>query len=376
MLRIICFAIMATGLFMSKIYAQVPPPVTPKLSPGFVEYLNPSDNEEYRKELIEGMERQKDSVASEEKYKLKQALVTIDKQLEEAKIDAAKAQELKEAAAKIAALNIDNKTAIIQNKIELVKRGENFDYGKYQGTTLELGFGNAYDERGSFLLGLHYRSNRPIKYDKRTGYNMIFAFGFNNTIGGGKTIGDEYTFGKSNYSEIGVALRTRLLKNSNMFRLVYGLSYQQNTFTPKNNRYFVDNNGTTELQHFDYQLKKKSYFRLDNLVVPVHLEMGPSKRKEYKDYFRYDTSDSFRVGIGGYVGYNLGAVQRLQYKVDGEKRIDKLHADYNVNRFLYGVSTYIGFGPLSLYARYELNTVFKNGFANDHNISFAIRADL
>lgn len=367
---------MATGIFMPKANAQENPPVAPKFKQPVTDPDRSIHNEEFRKELIATLERQKDSVTADEKYKLKQVLISIDKQLQEGKIDDAKAAEMRTESAKNAALNIDNKTAIIENKIQLAKRGEEYDYDAYQNSFVELGFGNTYDDRGSLLLGIHYQSNKPIKYDKRTYYNAVFAIGVNNTIGDGKTIGDEYKFGKSGYAEIGFALRTRLLKNSNALRLAYGLSLQENVLVAKDNRYFVNNNGVTELQPFSEQLKNKSYFRIDNLVVPIHLEFGPSKKKVYKDYFRYDTSNSFKVGLGGYIGYNLAATQRLRYEIDGVKRIDKIRTDYNVERFIYGLSGYIGLGPLSLYAKYDLNTVFSSSAFKDHNISFAFRVDL
>ena len=368
---------MATGIFMPKANGQItsPIPVVPtskntKPDPGLFA------NDEYKKSLIAALERQKDSIISEEKYRLKEQVIAIDKQVEEGTVEAPEANELKETAARNAALNIDNKTAIIQNKIELAQRGEEYDYNVNKGSYAELGFGNTYNEHGSFLIGFHYKSSRPIKYDKRTFYNMVFAFGFNNTIGDGKTIGDEYQFGRSQYAEIGVALRTRLMKNSNILRLVYGVSYQQNLFTAKGNRYFVNNNGVTKLQEFNYDLGKKSYLRMDNIIVPVHLEIGSGKKRVYKDYFRYDMSDSFKAGVGGFAGYNIGAMQRLKYEIDGQKQIEKLRTDYNLTRFIYGLSAYVGYGPLALYAKYDLNPVFSSSAAKDHNISFALRVDL
>lgn len=377
MKTLLFIAVMAAGTFMPKANAQITSPI-PVVPTSKTSAPDPSlfNSEEYKKSLIAALGRQKDSIISEEKYKLKQRLIAIDKQVEAGTLDASKANEHKEEAARNAALNIDNKSAIIQNKIELAKRGEEYDYNVNQGSYAELGFGNTYNEQGSFLIGFHYKSNRPVKYDKRTFYNMVFAFGFNNTIGDGKTIGDEYHFGRSQYAEIGVALRTRLLKNSNILRLVYGISYQQNLFTAKGNRYFVNNNGVTELQEFSYDLRKKSYLRMDNFIVPIHLEIGPGKKKVYKDYFRYDTSDSFKAGIGGFAGYNIGAMQRLKYEIDGQKQIEKLRTDYNLTRFVYGLSTYVGYGPLALYAKYDLNPVFSSSAVKDHNIAFALRVDL
>ena len=49
---------------------------------------------------------------------------------------------------------------------------------------------------------------------------------------------------------------------------------------------FVENGDRTELQDFPVELKK-SKFRMDNLVVPIHFEFGPSKVTETEDKIRY-----------------------------------------------------------------------------------------
>src|SRR5690606_25536706 len=121
---------------------------------------------------------------------------------------------------------------------------------------------------------------------------------------------------------------TRVLKNSNWVRFKYGLSFQYNGIKPTDNRYFVDTGEETELQTYPLNLKK-SKFRMDNVVVPIHFEFGPSKKIEHKDYFRYNTSNQFKIGIGGYGGINMGPRQKLKFNEDGESKKAKLKANYN-----------------------------------------------
>ncbi|KGO92208.1 hypothetical protein [Flavobacterium subsaxonicum] len=376
MKRIIFYiALVATGLCMPKAYAQ--------FTPVKFEDPLPTAPEERKAELerrlqvkLDQFEKVKQNIIADEKYDLKKAVEKITAQLEEGSITPEQAQALKEEAAKKAALNIDNKVAIVDNQIALAKRDEVYDFNANQGTYFEMGFGNAYDDNGSFLLGFNYNAkNRKKKYDKRTTSDVVLASGFNNTIGDGKTIGDSYRFGKSGFAEIGIALKTRLFKDSYKVRLVYGLSYHFNTLSPKNNKYFVNNDGTTVLEEFPNKLKQ-SQMRFDNLVVPVHFEFGPSKKREYKDYFRYDTTNMLKVGIGGFAGINTGATQFLKYKAGGERFATRVRTDFNATKFVYGVSGYIGLGSISLYAKYDLNPVFTNSAAKDHNISLALRLDL
>ena len=332
--------------------------------------------ETQKKNTIAYLEAQKADIAEQEKYRLKKAIEDINTKLELNLITKEQALTFKEEEAKKAALNIDNKSAIIDNQIELVKRNESYETKLNEGYTVELGFGNSYDDKGSFLLGVHYNAkNSKIKYDKRTKSDVVFASGFNNTVGEGKTIGDDYRFGDSQFVEIGIALRTRMFKNSNKIRLVYGLSYQFNILSPKNNRIFINTNEVTQLEEFPYKLKRNQ-LRMDNLVLPFHVEFGPSVKKEYKDYFRYDNNNKLNVGLGGFIGINTGATQRLRYKEGGDRITSNLRTDYNVNSFIYGVSGYIGIGSMSLYTKYEFNPVFKNSPTKEHNISFALRVDL
>lgn len=332
--------------------------------------------EKIKTQKLASLEQEKNNIADTEKFNLKKELEKITEQLEKGEITANKAQTLKEEAAKNAAIIIDSKTAIIDRQIELVKRDVRYNFTPYAGSYVEVGFGNSYDDAGSFLLGVRYNAeNRKKKYDKRTYTDVVLAVGWNNTVGDGRTIGDSYRFGKSVYVEIGFAFRTRLLKDSNKVRLAYGISLYVNSLSPKNNKYFVNNNGTTVLEGFPSHLKINELL-INNLIAPFHFEFGPSRKREYKDYFRYDTSNEFKVGIGGYAGINLSATQKLKYKEDGERIIDRMKRDYNVTPFVYGISSYVGFGPISLFVKYDLNPVFKNSTYREHNLSFGWRLDM
>ena len=301
----------------------------------------------------------------------------IDERLEKGDITQEKATALKQEAAKKSALNIDNRVAIIDNQIALAKRDvQLYDYKPATGAYIALGFGNVIDDKGSFLLGIDYKGiDKKPKYDKRTYTDVVFAFGPGGTTGGGTELGGNYKVWKSGFAEIGFTFRTRLLKDSNFWRLAYGISYQQNQFSPKDNKYFVNNNGYTALEVFPYQIKRNRLI-LDNIVIPVFLEFGPSKKREYKDYYRYDTSQSFKVGIGGFAGINTGAMQWMKYVENGNDIKVKTRQDYNVEKFVYGLKGYVGFGSLSLFANYELNTVFSNSANKDHALYFGFRVDL
>ena len=184
-----------------------------------------------------------------------------------------------------------------------------------------------------------------------------------------------YKIGTSGFVELGVAWKTRLFKNSNAVRLKYGFSFQWNKLTPKDDRYFVQDGNTTTLEPFPGDLRE-SEFRITNLVVPVHFEFGPSKKLEKKNYFRYSTHDQFKIGLGGYAGFRIGTQQKLRYKEDGDRVKQKIRRNYNASPFVYGLSAYVGYGSMGIYAKYDLNPLFENQAFDQNNLSIGLRFDL
>jgi len=166
-----------------------------------------------------------------------------------------------------------------------------------------------------------------------------------------------------------------VFKNTNAVRFKYGVSFQYNGLKPKDNMYFVEDGNQTVLEEFPDKLDK-SKFRMANLVFPVHFEFGPSKKIEKENSFRYATNNKFKIGVGGYGGFNIGNLQKLKYKQEGDKIKEKSRKDYNTNNFIYGISAYVGKDDMSLYIKYDLNPIFNKAIIDQNNISLGIRFDL
>jgi hypothetical protein len=116
--------------------------------------------------------------------------------------------------------------------------------------------------------------------------------------------------------------------------------------------------------------------RYVNLVVPVHLEFDFTPRKVVDDKTYYPIHKSFRMGFGGYAGFNVKEKQILKYNnADDNDVKQKTKGDFNVNDFVYGVSAYIGYSDVSLYAKYDLQTVFSDNDIDQNNLSLGIRFD-
>ncbi|TYB78247.1 hypothetical protein [Bizionia myxarmorum] len=330
-------------------------------------------------EEISQLQEQKTTVQNEEKAQLKEAVEAINNRLDAKEISQEEATELKRAAAEKHALNIENRLTIIDNQIALLGRNESVSkdsdmYG--DGIVIMIGKdkdSDAYD-MGGIYIGPKTKK-KPTVYDRRTSSDFVFAIGFNNAIIEGQSLNDSpYKLGGSGFVELGWAWKTRVFENSNAVRFKYGLSVQWNKLDIKDNLYFAEDNGVVTLEEFPLNVNK-SKFRTTNLVIPMHFEFGPSKKIEGDDYFRYSTYKKFKFGIGGYGGIVLQSLQKLKYNENGNSQKDKFK-DYNTNNFVYGVSSYVSWGNVGIYAKYDLSTMFKNQAIDQNNISLGLRFDM
>ncbi|NHF60907.1 hypothetical protein FK220_016260 [Flavobacteriaceae bacterium TP-CH-4] len=330
--------------------------------------------QERYQERIEELKTLKEKITQQEKEALKREVEDINDRLDEGLISLEEAKVLKESAAQKRAMNIEDRIAIVDNQIALLDRNK----GEVLKENSEL---SIVSDGVGFSINVdgepwHVFERRQPRYDRRTYSDFVVAVGLNNAIIEGQSLEDSpYKIGGSRFFELGWNWRTRVFQNSNFMRFHYGISLQFNGLKPKDNQYFVVTNGETSLQEFDFDLRK-SKFRMDNLVFPVHFEFGPSRVSETEDRIRYSIHRKFRLGIGGYGGFNLGTRQKLKYTRDGDNVKDKLKRGYNTSDFVYGLSGYIGVGGVQLYAKYDLSPIFKDAAIEQHNISLGLRFDL
>ncbi len=327
---------------------------------------------------IKQLEERKEAIKNSERDALKVEVEAVIKRLEDGEITESEAETLKNELAQKRALNIENRVAIIDNQIELLKRNES-GYGFYvnEGGINILRIGSGDDTSESFIFIGNKEDDKPKSKirDRRTSSDMVFAIGFNNAIIEGESLNDSpYKMGGSGFVELGWAWKTRVFKNTNALRLKYGFSFQWNKLDIKDDLYFTETDDVVSLEESAFNLNK-SKFRTTNLVVPIHFEFGPSKKIERENYFRYSTRKKFKVGVGGYGGFVLKSLQKLKYKDDGDRQKDKFK-NYNTNNFVYGLSSYISWGDVGIYAKYDLSTIFNDQAVDQNNISLGLRFDM
>ena len=328
---------------------------------------------------IEALNEERTKIELQEKEHLKKEVEVINQRMENGEITPEEAELLKKKHAKKRALNIENRLSIIDNKIELLKRNEEGDVEldvNSSGYLIRIGGTEDENTNDEFIYFGKKDDDKPRRYDRRTTNDLVFAIGFNNALIEGEKLDDSpYKLAGSGFVELGWAWKTRILQNSNAIRLKYGFSFMWNKLDIKDDKYFVNNNGDIFLEPFPTNLKKAK-FRTTNLVFPVHFEFGPSKKIERDTYFRYSTKNQFKIGLGGYGGFNLSTLQKLKYKLDGRDVKDKEKGGFNTSNLIYGLSGYIAFDDVALYVKYDLSPIFKDQVIDQNNISLGLRFDM
>jgi hypothetical protein len=91
-------------------------------------------------------------------------------------------------------------------------------------------------------------------------------------------------------------------------------------------------------------------------LVPI-IDFGDHSRKS-RIWEGYD--NSFRIGLGPYVGYRIGSHSKQVYSDDGKQK-DKNHDSFYLNSVRYGARLQIGYRATDLFINYDLNELFTAG---------------
>ncbi|MFD0930989.1 TonB-dependent receptor [Psychroflexus salinarum] len=325
-------------------------------------------------------------IETEEKSFLSMKVSKINSQLKKGDLSSPEAEELKMEAAKESAINIEEAQELLIDWASFQKRkyGEvDFDqfedYDSYLSIIDELGLNpssftfNLFELSSKKEVSQDTLKNRDLPYSSRTSGSVFSSLSFNNAVLEGGSIDDTpFKFGGSRSFEIGYEWSTRIFKESNFLRINYGVSVQFNGLKPKNNNIFVENGHQTNLEPFEFDLDK-SKFRMDNLIVPVHLQFGSSKTTVLNNGNKRFSDHDFKVGLGGFAGINLLNTQKLKYNNSRTDVKLRERDDFNTNDLLYGLSAYIGWENVAVFAQYNLNSIFSDNLTDLNNFQIGVR---
>jgi len=97
---------------------------------------------------------------------------------------------------------------------------------------------------------------------------------------------------------------------------------------------------------------KKSQLITNYLELPLELRYNTNPD---------DPARSFKISIGGRIGFMYDSFSKAKYKEDGESKKIKNKEDFNLTKFRYGLTARIGVGNISLFGYYNLTPLFEEG---------------
>lgn len=321
-------------------------------------------------ERIKAISEEIKNITAEEKKALKLEIENINDQLEQGKITQQQADDAKLNAANLRAENIQKRVAVQQDLLNKLVN-EKVDEAVVQQTDTTKN--RIVVSNGSWHVAL---KNRKKRTQKRTTSQFVLAFGLNNVVTDNdlSSLEDsDFKVSGSRFFEWGYTWNSRLFKEHNLLHAKYGFSFMYNNLRPTQNRIYQMNGAQTDLVVSERHLRDNR-FKNVHLVFPIHLEFDFSPKKTNSDgttYFR--THKGFRVGVGGYGGFNLKTKQISKFSGESGRVVQK--TDFNTADIIYGLSTYVGYRATSLYLKYDMNSMFKNNLTDQNNISLGVRFD-
>lgn len=173
--------------------------------------------------------------------------------------------------------------------------------------------------------------------------------------------------GGSRYVNLGLDYAQRLGGKRSPLRLVVGPEFSFNNYMLNGNNKWVNQNNVTSVASETNPTRQYDKTKLATAAVNLPLLLQLSL---HDAHYR----PTFSIAAGGFVGYRLGSWTKLKYTTDGTTYKDKDHGSYNLEDFQYGLQGTIGYGDLQLFAKYNLNQLFKAGQGPDTQVvSFGIR---
>lgn len=144
-----------------------------------------------------------------------------------------------------------------------------------------------------------------------------------------------------------------------------GLEIAFNNFMLAKNHRIADENDVTVFYTEPTLSLEKSKLTASSVNLPLVLELN------FKDR---NGKESFKIGGGGFIGYRLGSHTKIKYQNEGNTYKDKERGNYNLEDMQYGVNFVIGYKWINLFAKYNMNDLFKDNRGPKMNVvSFGFR---
>lgn len=206
------------------------------------------------------------------------------------------------------------------------------------------------DEYDSFGMNkfMPFKNKIKTKFDIQFGINNLVK----NSVGFDSKEPEVYT-PSSWYWEFGLLTKNRLGGKKSKAALSYGFSYLINRFSMDNDVRLAVVNEQPEFVTVD-GAKKNPKLNIGYITIPLAIDFKFSK--------------GFQCSIGGFAGYRVHTVQKLETKPGYERIEEQRYANYKLNNWTYGAKVSIGLRGFNLVGRYCFNNLFRDNPIYDMNV--------
>ncbi|MBT1698168.1 outer membrane beta-barrel protein [Fulvivirgaceae bacterium PWU4] len=125
-----------------------------------------------------------------------------------------------------------------------------------------------------------------------------------------------------------------------------------NTVFVNSLNYIYDADSLGQVNWVETYATRKSMLVLNYVDIPVEFRFSTNPD---------DPARSFKLAVGGRVGYLLNAHTKIKYKENGELKKLKNVQDFNLNHLRYSVYMKVYLGNFALFGYYNLNPLFESG---------------
>lgn len=200
------------------------------------------------------------------------------------------------------------------------------------------------------------QTETPKKMSRRPDIPGTFAleFGFNRDLSGP----DQFSlnFFGSRTVNLYYQYDFRILNSSFSFVPGIGLSLERFKFGNENTPAY-DPNDTESIVMLTPNETGLSGIKKSQLItnyIDVPVEIRYSTKPD-------DPARSFKISVGGRIGYMYDSFTKIKYKENSEVKKLKNKENLNLTKFRYGLTARIGVGNFSLFGYYNLTPLFEEG---------------
>ena len=207
-----------------------------------------------------------------------------------------------------------------------------------------------------FSLAAFAQTETPKKMSRRPDIPGTFAleFGFNRDM----SAPDQFSLGFFGSRTVNLYYQYdfRILNSSFSFVPGIGLSLERFKFGYESTLGYDPNDpeSIVMLTPNDTGLPGVKKSQLITNYIDVPLEIRYSTKPD-------DPARSFKISVGGRIGYMYDSFTKIKYKDDSELKKLKNKEDFNLTKIRYGLTARIGVGNLSLFGYYNLTPLFEEG---------------